>query len=283
MPTFKIVLDSSSNFDFELAKKYDIELIPYNIQMDEKHYKDLVDITSREFFQKMGACHTLKTAIPSPQEIGDFLTDLESKGVTQVLFITTSQKLTGMQDLVHLVARSHPNLEIAVVDSRQAGATVGLIGIYADKLRSEGKDFNTVVDTLNRKLPDASIHALFRTLEYVIRGGRLSKVKGAIGMMLKIQPVLTISDGEITITEKMRGIKRSREQLITNIRKKIASSRPYYFALFSGDNEEELAILKTELDDVIAKADVYFEKEFTPVLGVHGGPNAIGASVFFTD
>ncbi|MGX7348918.1 DegV family protein [Dolosicoccus paucivorans] len=282
---FAIVVDTSTNVNFELAEKYDLELLLYNVQLGDKTYVDLVEITSREFFEQMDQYDQVLSGIPSPAYVSERIETLKEKGYEGALFITTSRQLTGMYELLNLIKRDVTDFQMEIVDDQSVGAVGVLTAIWASQLRNEHMTLDQVAQIIQNKVPDSGVYAVFRTLKYVVKGGRLNKLAGAIGSLLNIQPVLKadVSTGELDIQKRVRGVKRSFQELVKVLEEELDPTRPYYLSLFAGGNDKELAQLKEQLAPYIEASQLYIELDLTPVLGVHGGPKSLGAAYYYLD
>ena len=275
MNRIAIITDTSSNLDFNICKKYGINMIPYNINIENNTFKDLVTISSKELFDAIVEKDVL-TSIPSPNDIQEFIENLHNEGFNKMLFFTTSSEITGMCNLITLVSKEFNNIDIKVLDTKNTGIPVGLISIYAKNLVDNDIEFNIIYDDCKNLLQNMNVYALFRTLKYVVKGGRLPKWKGSIGDFLKIQPIATIQNGEVYIKEKLRGIQASRKRLVEIIKEDLKNAKRYYFGVFNGINEDELAYLKEELKDIIQNSEIFVESILGAALGVHGGPETVG-------
>lgn len=283
MNKFAILADTSQDYTFEDAEKYGFYLVSYYVTMGGKTYKDLVDLDNKTFYQTMGQYDSLKTSIPSPDDVEQAIAKIKEDGYTDILCCTSASVLTGMYNLACLIRDSHPELNMMVFDTESIAMGTGLHTMRAIRLRDQGYTLQETYDDLVKHKAGSTTRALFRTLKYVIKGGRLTPLKGTLGMLLRINPLLKIVDGQVTIMERIRGRQKSLDRLIEVTKEELAGNRPYYLAIFAGDNDEELAKLEEALQDEIARADFFIKSEFTPVLGVHAGPQAIGAGYYFVD
>lgn len=283
MSKIAIIADTSHDMTFEIAEKYNIILIPYSLQMGEKEFTDQVDISSREFYQTMEDEEYLKTSIPPVFKVKEVLDKLENDEYTDAIILTSSDKLTGMYNMCNMIKNDYEKLKVHVINSTQIASPILLMDIYAAELRNDGLSAEEIVNEINRIIPQTTTMALFRTLKYVIRGGRFNKYAGMFGMLLQIKPLLLIQNGEVTVKEKIRGNKKSLQSLVDNVIKSIGSAKRYRMSVFAGNNEEELQTLKDLLKEKIENAEFYIETELSPVLGVHAGPKAVGASVIILD
>ncbi len=278
-----IIADSTHDFTFELGKRFNVEVLSYYIQMDDHTYKDLVDIDSRTFYEKMENYDVLSTGIPPMQDIIDLLNRLKNEGYQEVLMISSAAKLTGMYNLHALTKENYSELDIYVFNTNQIAAGTAHYTIKAAQLRDQGYSAEEIIKQLEPLNKSIHTYALFRTLKYVVKGGRFNKYAGLIGNLLNINPLLYLDDGEMTIQKKVRGTRKSLTALAAAIRKDIGDAKHFNLFVFSGNNQTEITELKDMLSDLIARADLFLETELTPVLGVHAGPKSIGISAMLHD
>lgn len=283
MNKLAIVGDTCLDLTYEMAEKYDFSLISYYIQMDDRHLVDQIDIQSRTFYQRMENHEVLSTGIPPIQAIIDRLDELKAHGYSQALLICASEKLTGMRQLYEVVKSDYEGMELYIYDSNQVASSAGLLLLYAAQMNREGRNVHEIIEELNRVKDQVHIYALFRTLKYVIKGGRLNKYAGALGTLLNIQPILRDNNGEVGIIDKVRGKKKSFIALVEHLKSSLKDSKRYHLAIFSGNNDEEITMLKEELKELIENAEFYIETELSPVLGVHAGPQSMGVSYLKLD
>lgn len=281
MKKIAIFGDTSQDLTLDMKEKYGIEILSYQLQMGEEHYKDQVDIQSREFYERMENYEVLSTGTPNLQDAIDALDKAKAQGAEEAILITSSEKLTGMVQLYTAIASSYEGLKLHIFETDQIAAATGLQTIYAAELRDQGKTSEEILQELEsiKKEKDASIFALFRTLKYIIRGGRFNKYKGMLGMFLHINPLLRAVDGEVGVIGKARGKKKSLGLLVEEVKEYIGDAKEYRIAIFSGNNDKEVAQLQELLKEEIEKAKMVIVTELTPMLGVHAGPEAIGVSL----
>ncbi len=278
-----IVADSTHDFTFELGERFNVKVLSYYIEMGDKTYKDLVDIDSRTFYQTMKNHDTLSSGIPPIQDVINLLDQIKDEGYEEVIMISSSAKLTGMYNLHAVVKETYEGLNIHIFESGQIAAGAGLMTIRAAALRDQGLSATEIVDELEKAKQNMYTYALFRTLKYVVKGGRFNKYAGMIGNILKINPLISLEDGNLNILKKIRGPRKSLMAMANEIRKDIADSKRFNLIVFSGDNDDEIAELKGMLSDLIERAELFIETELTSVLGVHAGPKSIGVSAMLLD
>lgn len=283
MSKIAIFGDTSQDFTQDLAKEYGIECFSYQIQMDEAHYKDQVDIESELFYKKLPEHEILKTGTPAPIDIIEKLEQMAREGYTDIIMITSSVKLTGMYNLYATHGREYEGMRLHLIDSENIASGAALLSIYASKLREQGLSAEQIVLKLQQKKGSVGIYAVFRTLSYLVKGGRFSKYKGMLGNLLNIMPLLELQDGLLELKDRHRGKAKSLDALKNVAVQEIRKHKRYWFVIFSADNRKEAELLKDKMRAEIEGAELFLETQLTPVLGVHSGPGALGISVLGLD
>lgn len=279
MSKIAIFGDTSQDISQEMAKQYEIEVLYYQVQMDNEHYKDQIEIDSKTFYEKLPQHEKLMTGTPSPSDLIERLEKVKKEGVTDIIMISSSVKLTAMHTLYATHGTNFEGMNLFLIDSETVGGAAGLLLIYASFLRKNGYSAVEITQEIENKKKNTSLYALFRTLSYLVKGGRFNKYKGMIGNLLNIKPLLFVENGIIEVKDRFRGKTKSLEALAKVVIEEVKSYKNYWIIIFSGDNQEEVNLLKEKLKDVICSASLFIETELSPVLGVHAGPNAIGIGI----
>lgn len=278
MEKIALVLDTASNLDFEMAQEYGFELIPYSIEIEGEIYDDLVDIPRDTFFQRLEK-EKMTTGVPSIGKIQTFMHSLVEKGYNKALIFTVAQEMSGMYSAMKLHGEVE-GLETYVLDTRTVGPGITLLARYAKELIENGHPFRDVIKACALRKDDLDVVATFRTLVYLIRGGRISSIKGRIGETFKIFPTITVVKGKLDLADRARGKVKSQKQIVDKVRKDLEGVETFDLAFFHAENDEEMEAVKSQLADVIARADHVMNFPSTSVLGVHGGPKYMGVSYF---
>ncbi len=278
MSKIALVVDTASNMDFEMAKEYGFELLPYSIEIEGEIYQDLVEIPREGFFDRLKKEH-MTTGVPSIGRIQEFMEGLVEKGYDKALIFTISKETSGMYSAMRLHSAVE-GLETFVIDTRTVGPGVTLLALYAKDLLEQGYDFNEISKACSLRKDKLGVLATFRTLVYLIRGGRISSFKGHLGEALKIYPLITVKEGKLEQIAKARGKAKSQKQMVDEVKKALAGAEVYDIALFHADNSEEMEAVKEQLAEELAGAARIVNFPSTSVLGVHGGPQYFGVSYF---
>ena len=218
----RIITDSSVDFPEELLNELNVTVVPLNLLFGDEEYKAGVDLDTPTFYQKLKKSKELpKSSAPSPQ---DFLTKFEETSPEDdILVVALSEALSSTYDNAVLAKRmfheEHPDRKIEVINSKTASSGLGIIVYHAAEMARDGHSFNDIVEQANEYTEDTLTMFLLDTLENVIKGGRLDRVRGTIASALNIKLLMKASDddGSLEVLDKIRGNKRAVRQFIQKI------------------------------------------------------------------
>lgn len=278
-----ILVDSCNDISEELTQKYGFYTMPLVINYKDRSYKDRVDITPQEVYDSFKV-EIPKTSLPLRSDIDALLDQIKADGYDNIIASIISSGLSGTYQSMHLIADDRDDLNIEVINTLNIGIGSGFVGIYAAELLEQGLDFDTVVDKTREAVSNSSVIFGLKTLEYLMKGGRIGKVSGILGSALKIKPIISCNtDGIYDTIAKVRGRKQSINKMMEIARAKVGNHKNYYIALCHGDALDEMLQMKEELKDLISNAKIYSEGQISPVLGVHTGPGLLGIGVMILE
>ena len=272
----KIVTDSCSDIAPELAQKLEITVVPLYVQFGDKVYRDNVDLTTEEFYQRLAqnkVVPTTSTVTPA------FFAQLFSKLGEQtegILTITLSQKYSGtyasaLQGKTMVKNGCH----IEVVDSQLVAGAQMLLAIKSAQMAQSGASLDQISEWVKKAIPRIHARMSFDTLEYLRRGGRIGKAQAFLGSLLKVHPILGIKDGETFPIARPR----SRTQAIDFLVNFVKGFRHIEaLAIEDATTPDELEILAERLKNV-APPDHTYRSKVSPVVGTHVGPHVLAVSV----
>jgi len=275
----RILLDSSADFSAEEAKMRNMELVPINITMNGKNYLDGVDITKDEFYELLTTSEEFPmTAQPSPQDFLDIFEDAKEKG-DQIIYLSLSSGLSGTFQSATLAKNMAEYDEIYLVDTLSATRAIRLMAEYACKLREEGKDAATIAAELEDFRSRVVVYAAVDTLEYLYKGGRLSKAAAAVGELANLKPIITVTqEGKMAVPGKALGRNKALSTLVKMVTEKdIDTTFPIYSLYAVGEENTE------KLEQKLGKEGVRVTKrlQIGSTIGCHIGPGAYGV-IFVT-
>lgn len=279
----RLISDSACDISQSEAKELNITVLPMKTIIDGVEYLDGVTISSQEFYDKLETCKELPTTSQiSPAEFEDAFQSAVENG-DEVVAITISGKLSGTSQSAVIAAADFSG-DVWVVDSESVTIGQRILILYAVRLRDAGLGGREIAEQLNRIKSRVCLLARVDTLEYLVRGGRLSKTAGFAGTILNIKPVLSVEDGEVKVLGKARGSKQSNNMLMDFIQQKggVDFSLPVMLA-YSGTDD---ALIKGYIDNSHVLWEGQLDSLPVTMIGstisTHAGPGAI-AVAFFAD
>ncbi|WP_027108850.1 DegV family protein [Lacticigenium naphthae] len=271
-----IVTDSTAYLTTEQYEKYTIFKLPLSVILNEKVYKEEVDITAKSFFEQTRTLDVLPTSSqPSVGEMVKLYTQL-SKEYDAIISIHLSSEISGTYQNACSVADMLEEINIFPFDSGLTCAAQGFMARTASLMAEKGATVEEILVTLTELKEKTGIYFVVDDLTYLVRGGRLSNAAGAMGTLLKIKPVLTFEEEQIKVFEKIR----TKKKALARIEKQLAQNLsevnyPIRAAIVHANCLEEAKEWKEKLE--ASYPAVHFEiSHFGPVIGVHVGENALG-------
>ena len=277
-----IIIDSTC--DLPAALKSTLATVPLTVRFGDTEYRDGVDITHREFYEMLVQGDSLPTTSQaSPCDFNNIIKKHLSYD-DQAIIITVSGKLSGTYQSA-VIAASEYEGRVFVVDSKNVAIGTGILVQYALQLVQSGMSAAEIVSALEDPRDRVRVIALLDTLEYVKRGGRISRTAAFAGALLNIKPVACIEDGEIKILGKARGSKMGNNLLVEHIEKSggVDFSLPLLLGYTGVGDEllqqyiEDSAHLWRDSTDALAQTPI------GSVIGTHAGPGAIAVAFFKKD
>ncbi|MCM1194537.1 MAG: DegV family protein [Corallococcus sp.] len=281
----KLIIDSASDIDSDEAAKYGVTLVPMQVRFGKEEYFDGVNLTHKEFFEKL-----IENAdFPQTSQINEYrwielFSELTTDG-DEVIAITISSKLSGTYASAVKASKKFGE-KVRVIDSLNACIGERILFEYALRLVNENKrTLSEIEETLNEAKNRIQLLAVLDTLKYLRKGGRISSVTAFAGELLSVKPVVSVIKGEVKLAGKALGSKKGNNLLMQSVEKcgGIDFSMPYALA-YSGLNDE---YLKKYLNDSEilwkGKAENVPAYMIGAAIGAHVGPGAIAVAFFAND
>ena len=276
-----IMTDSTSDIPKQIVEQYGIQVVPLRILYKDIEYKDQVEITAEEVYKRL-PIEVPSTSLPSPRDVLDLFERLKKEGFTHVLAIHISSGLSGTGQLIENLSQQVDDLVIKVIDSKNISMGLGYTVIEAARKLAQNANFESVCNHVQDILAKMKVYFVLETLEYLTKGGRIGKVKGTLGQMLNLKPIITVNEeGVYTTHAKVRGRRKSVERLFETIKEHLA--RPMHnVAVCHGAALEEAQELIERIKRHGNVGEVLMG-HVSPVIGVHTGPGTLGFVVYQTD
>lgn len=274
----RIIVDSSTNVSEKYREK--IQFVPLTVRFGDKEYLDGVELSKHQFYEMLVESDVLPTTSQAtPAAFAEYLESVASAGDSAVV-ITLSSKLSGTYQSAVLAAEDYPN--IYVVDSQSVAIGTGVLAQYAVELAQQGMGAEEIAQVLTQQREKVCVVALLDTLEYLKKGGRISKTVAFAGGMLNIKPVVTIQDGAVALIGKARGSRNGNNLLVEKIRE--AGGVDFERPVLLGYTGLSSALLEKYVDDSKALWADHVDKLdgclLCSVIGTHAGPGAVAVAFF---
>ncbi len=273
-----VVTDSTSDIEPQRASRLGVDVVPLFVIWGDKSYRDYVDLSRSEFYQKLASEPVLPTTSqPTAQMFEDAFRPHVEAG-DDVICIVISSKLSGTINAARSAAQQFPGARIAIVDSESVAGGLGMQVMHARDLASAGASMDEILTAIEREKVSQRLYACIPDLSHVVRTGRIGKAKAAIGTLMKIVPVISLREGEVVAEAQVRTMSRAQETMIDLALKNISNISNARFLVMHTNApalaSEILERVRARLGGAVPKMLEILEAG--PVIATHGGPGAVG-------
>lgn len=277
MEKIKIITDSTADLPQGIIDKYDIEVLPLIVNINDKPYLDIVDIKLPELLRIMDEEKIFPTTSQvTPQRFYDCYKKYLEEGY-KIVSIIMSSKMSGTYQSACIAKEMLETSDIVIIDSLNVTSGLGVLVIKACKLREQGLNINEIEQKIIETIPHVKSALAFEKLDNLVKGGRLSKTAGAIGNILGIKLILEVKDGEMAIMDKVRGSKKAVRVINDYVNEKGIARGETSILLHVGETD----ILPALREKVSEEKSEFIECEVGCVVGTHSGSQASG--IFFIE
>lgn len=273
-----IVTDSTATIPQHLVEELDVRIVPVLLLYGSQSYRDGLDITPSEVYERLRAGSTIPTsAAPS---IGDFVRVFAqaAEDATGILSIHMSPQLSGTYNVARTASELLDNVPIRVFDCNTAAMGQGFVTLEAARAAMAGAS----LDEVAKRAEDVAsrMHLLFilDTFKYLRRGGRIGGAAALAGALLRIKPVLCVSDGYVNPVARTRSKAKALHLIMEQIAQN-ADGKSLHAAILHADARDEADELRGTVEKRFDCAELYVT-EFTPVMGAHTGPGLLGVAFY---
>lgn len=275
----KIITDSTADLPSDVVSELGITVVPANVRFGNDDYKDGVDLSADDFFDKLLNGPDFPTT--SQPSIGEFKAAYEQAasedGVDGIVSVHVSGKLSGtMNSATQGASQADADCPIEVLDTRQASMGSGLVAIAAARAARDGASVEEAADAARAAIAKSQCFALLDTLDYLIKGGRIGKARGAIGKLLRIKPMIILRDGEVNDLAR----ERTRARAIARLRRTAEEYAPLSAAaVMHSTTPDEAERLAAEIAPLMETGAPPMTARFGPALGTYVGPDSLGITL----
>lgn len=279
--SIRIVTDSAGDLEPEEFASYGIELVPLSITVDQRIYSADLKFNKQDFFRMLKASPIFPTTSqPAPADFEAVFEDAREKG-DEVVFISLSSALSGTFQCASVVKAMGEMEHVHLVDSLSATLGQKLLVLHGAWLRDRGFPAREIAARLTALRSRVRIYAGLDTLEYLQKGGRLSKTAAGLGTLARIKPVVTVSpQGTVAVAGKCLGKAKAMSQVAALMEENPPDTRFPVYGIYSGCGQDMENL--TELLEKLRKKGLEIPREqcfcIGPVIGAHVGPGAYGVA-----
>jgi len=271
-----LMTDSTCDIPEELVGRYGITIIPELVVWGEQTFRDRVDITPQEFYERVQKDPVMPTTtLPSPIDFESIYEGMIAQGAKEIVVFTVSAAMSGTFQAAQQVGE-RMNVPVYVIDSKGPTMSLGWQVLAAARAREAGATVQEMIVTADRVREKLVQIVCLDTLEFLHRGGRIGSATKFLGSLLDIKPLVQIDHhkGTVEPSGQARTRKKSIEVLIERFFEQIDIKKPIHVAVMHGNALEEA---KTIAENIRLR---FTPKELLinitgPVLGIHTGPRAL--------
>jgi DegV family protein with EDD domain len=278
MPKVAIVTDSTAYIPAELLRSYDVKVVPLQVIWGEQTFRDNVDITPAEFYDRLPKVKAHPTTSqPSPAAFKDIYEPLLAEGF-DILSVHISAKLSGTIDSATQAKQLLPGAAIEIVDSMSTSLCLGFPVLAAARAAAQGSSLAECKAIAEQGIKNTGVLFAVNTLEYLRKGGRIGGAQAFLGTALNLKPILEVRDGRIEAVERVRTMNKAIDRLLELAAERIGSRRPISLAVVHAAAPEAADALLARLRTLYSVSDVSEAviSPVSPTLGVHVGPGTLG-------
>ena len=273
-----VLTDSTSDIEPGRARALGIDVVPLFVVWGEQSYRDYVDLSRAEFYQKLAREPVLPTTSqPTSQMFEEAFRPHVAAG-EEVVCIVISSKLSGTINAARSAAQQFPGAKIMIVDSESVAGGLGMQALHANEIAKMGGSVEDILAAVDREKRTQRLYACIPDLSYVVRTGRIGKARAVIGTLMRIVPVISLREGEVVAEAQVRTMSRAQETMIDLSLRDISDLGNARFLVMHTNAPalaaEILERLRARLGG--AKPRMLDILEAGPVIATHGGPGAVG-------
>ena len=272
-----VVTDSTCDLPLEYAEELGLRVVPLTVSFGDESFISRITISDEEFYERLQGSDVLPTTSqPTPAWFEEAYQDCADDGLDEVVSIHISSELSGTCAVARQIARTAP-LPVHVVDSRQVSGGLAFAAMAGQAKARDGAPVEEVVGASERAASETRTFVVVDTLDYLKRGGRLSGARALVGSMLRVKPLLSVSDGKVELEERSRTWGRALDRLAARV-EEIASGGAVDVIVANALAEDRAGELWERLEEVV---EIAFQRDVVvgPVVGTHTGPGSVGVAV----
>ncbi len=274
----RIVMDDAGDVPVESIEKHNLLILPVNVMFGTEEFLSGVDITHESFYEKVKAVgdHNFpKTSQPTPYQFVQAYKSILDEGEKDILTITVSEKLSGtFASAVAAAKELEGQGNFYIFDSQGGSAAMGFMALEAAEMIEAGKDVDTIMERLRAIRDTMAVVFLINSLEYAVKGGRVSALRSTFASLLNIKPIMQLKDGEIVEASKVRTYKKAQSYMVDYVLERVGD-RPVKIAYLHARDHKGMAALQALARPRLNIVEE-MEVDLAIAVAINLGPGALG-------
>ena len=281
-----IVTDTTACVPQEQVTRYEIEVVPVQLIIEDKAYRDGIDITPTEFYTMLRKAKKMpSTSSSSPEPYLEAYRNASRKAQS-ILCLTEPSKFSAMFDSARVAMETAKNtlhdVTIEVLESTTAAAGQGLVTLAAARAAALDKPLAEVKEIARNVMSRVNLFATLDTLQYLVKSGRVPQAAALVNSILSIKPIFTLNHSNAHTVALPRTMKSALNHMLKLMEAAVIKGQPLHVAVMHADALGEAITLKDRISSQFQCREIYIT-EFTPVMGVHTGPGLVGVAFYGDD
>lgn len=278
----RILVDSTFNLEKDFVLENNISVIPLNVIIDGKSYRDGVDISFIEVLDAVEKGSKVSTSQPSPNVFLEFFENLKNEGATDIVCLTISSTLSGTYQAANIAKQDIEGVNIHIIDTLSTAIGAETITEIFVRYLNEGDTLDTAIEKITEVIHNSGILMSMDNLNSLQKSGRITRIKATIGNLLRVKPIIEFFNGDVNINSKMRTEKQVAEGIVDKMKD-----------FFEGvDTKIHISVAYVHFKDRITQVLKRIQEEFpnvkvkvrdgiTPVIAINLGYGGFGVSFSF--
>ncbi len=283
MKKVAIVTDTTACVPGEHVARYDIEVVPVQLIIEGRTYRDGIDISPTEFYNLLRKAKKLPTTSSSSPDSYLEAYQNASRKAKNILCLTEPSKFSAMFDsawvAMNTAKNTLRNVAIDVLECTTAAAGQGLVTLAAARAAAMDKPLEEVKEIAKSVMTRVNLYATLDTLTYLVRSGRVPQTAALVNSILSIKPIFTLNHSDAHTVALPRTMKSAMNRMLKLMASAVVGGQPLHVAVMHADALGEAITLKDRITSQFVCEEIFIT-EFTPVMGVHTGPGLIGAAFY---
>ncbi len=276
-----IVTDSTADIPEDLIQKYNIRIMPVNVILDGKIYRDGRDISRADFYNSFDSFTNMSSEPVRYEDYGlEFLQ--MTKMYDEIIIIHLSKHLSETYNNAVKVSQdfnSNAACKVEIIDSGQCSMGLGMVVLAAAEAMEKGMNFNQILSVVNRTRLKMKSYMAIPTLKYLKKNKKITGMKALFGLAIGVKPVLEMSQGKMVMKSKLFGEQKNMILSMMDKIKKDVSGRPITLSIIYSGNRNLVQNLHDVFQSTFNCRHVYIAR-FSPSVAINTGPDSY--AVFFT-